>query len=576
MRFTRPVPGRRHGRPLLAIACFSMGLWALGCGDDDTSMGASSDAQVPDASQHDASTDADPLDADAEAEASAPTDADTPPAVDVVGTPPRAPTGAGERPVVFWPKPVYAHPEVPVQFTMVAFDPEHEQLLFSLEGAPGGMTINAAGAIEWDPEPTGTFEFEVHIDDGRGDPTKVPVTLAVDATKFVFVSPAASDGTGTIDDPMGDLEAAQRKLADMGGGTLYMRQGTYAVHWNWETGGVQSPLRGADGTPEAPFILRGFPGESVVVDCEEQGHGFWSFAASYVLFADFEVRRPSAGERGGVILDGHDVVAQNVVVRDANWPVSSNCTGFLLRADNAVCHRCQAFDNYDRTESHWNSSNYLTYPDSDGASIYILDSYSEGSVAGYKVKHAGTGHVVVHGNLDRASDIGFGGMDDGTVIRFNTFVDNETGLGLAISDPNAYTGGDMVAHNNTIVRARRAVWVGDTYAKEGGLLVRDNVVVSDAELGSAESDPLMAFVWPYTPAPDAAVIGFERNCYHAPNTDAGFRFGEGSAGSFAAWQGRGLDVSSVWADPLFAASSVEDYRVGAGSACAALTGVGAW
>ncbi len=495
-------------------------------------------------------------------------------AISPVGTPPRPPTGAGEPPVVFWPKPVFAHPDVPLRFTMVAYDPEHEQLLFSLKNAPPGMSIDPNGTITWDPPPDGTFDFEVHVDDGRMDPEVVPVSLTVDASKFLFVSPTGQ-GSGTLDDPMGDLVAAQAKLADMGSGVLYLREGTYAVHWNWELAGVQSPMRGANGTADAPFVIRGYPGESVVVDCEEQGHGFWSFAASFILFADLEVQRPAASERGGILLDGHDVVAQNVTVRDANWPISSNCTGFLLRGDNAVCHNCYAFDNYDRTQSHWNSSNYLTYPDSGTARIYILDSYSEGTVTGYKIKHAGAGNVVVHGSVDRDSDFCFGGMDDDSIVRFNTCLDNETGMGLAISDPNAFTGGDMVVHNNTIVRARRALWVGDSYATEGGLSVRDNVILSEENLGTSESSPLMTFVWPYTDGPAPDPLHFANNCYHAPNADAGFRFGSTSAGSFDAWQAHGFDTTSVWGDPLFDTAN-EDYRVDPASPCAAISGVGAW
>jgi len=134
----------------------------------------------------------------------------------------------------------------------------------------------------------------------------------------------------------------------------------------------------------------------------------------------------------------------------------------------------------------------------------------------------------------------------------------------------------MDVHNNTVIGAHRAVWLGDSYANDGGLSVRDNLIVMSDQLGTGESDPLMAFAKPYTDNPDPSVLDFSQNCYHAPNADAGFRFGTGSAGSFVAWQGDGLDVSSVWGDPMFDTSSGEDYRVGSGSPCESLPGVGAW
>ena len=80
-----------------------------------------------------------------------------------------------------------------------------------------------------------------------------------------------------------------RELAARGSGTLFIRGGTYDIAWNWETGGVISPFRGAEGSPDAPFVVRGYPGEAVILDCGGRGHGLWTFAGSYILHADLEV-----------------------------------------------------------------------------------------------------------------------------------------------------------------------------------------------------------------------------------------------------------------------------------------------
>ena len=184
--------------------------------------------------------------------------------------------------------------------------------------------------------------------------------------------------------------------------------------------------------------------------------------------------------------------------------------------------------------------------------------------------------MLVHGNIERGSDIGFGGMDDGTIVRFNTFIDNDTALDLGITDPSAYTQGNMTLHNNTIVHPHRAMHVGGGYGSNGGTSVTANVFVMDEVLGTGESDPLMAIVHPYVDSADPNLFDFDRNCYHAPSPDAGFRFGTGVGGSFATWQGNGFDASSVWDDPMFTSSGEESYAVGSTSNCAALEGVGAW
>lgn len=181
--------------------------------------------------------------------------------------------------------------------------------------------------------------------------------------------------------------------------------------------------------------------------------------------------------------------------------------------------------------------------------------------------------MLIHGNIETGSGWGFGGMDDDSVVEFNTLIDNGTAIGVGISDPNAFTRGNMTVRNNTIVNPHRAVSVHQSYAQDGGLEIEGNVFVMDETLGLQESAAQMVFAYPYVDRPAQSPFSLASNCYFAPNDDAGFRYGPAPAISFADWIGLGFDIDSVWGDPLF---GEDDFRVSAASPCGALDGVGAW
>ena len=293
---------------------------------------------------------------------------------------------------------------------------------------------------------------------------------------------------------------------------------------------------------------------------------YWSFQTSYVLFADLEVRNASAPERGGAIIDGSNNIMQNVRVSDSNWSSRSNCTGFLLRGSNSVCHRCKAINNYDRTSDLWNSSNFLLYPEGRGQDLYILDSYSSGSITGYKIKHAGNGRVILHGSLEEGSRYGWAGIDDKSSVRFNTFVGNETAISIGISDPNIYTQGDMLVEYNTVVDATTSYEQRGGYGALGGTVVRHNIFVNKMD------SPTMSRVWPYLD-PDPAMLESDYNCWFTSMGAEQFRMGASSY-DLTGWQALGLDQNSVVANPDFVAAS---YRLSVDSGCKSKKlRIGAW
>jgi hypothetical protein len=450
----------------------------------------------------------------------------------------------GELPVVLWPKPAHAHPEVPFQFTLVAYDPENQSLCYTLKDAPEGMTINDSGMLSWEKPVSGYYSFVVNVSDGSAEVVPVEIQIDVDADRFIFVSTDGSaSGAGTLDDPLNNIEEGLERLAKLDWGTLYIRGGTYATPWNWEAKqGRSSPLRGVKGTPEHPYSVRGYPGEQVVLD-SKGGHGPWSYGATYVIFADLEVRNASVEERGGIVLESY-ALAQNVTVRDSDWTYLGNCTGFMLRGEETICHRCKGIDNYDRDSEHWNSTNYITYPNSDDGdgALYILDSYSSGSRVGYKIKHSGTGKLIIHGSVSEHDEYGYGGMDRGSTVRYNTIRDAQYGIVLGVTDIAEETTGPMLVEHNLVMNSRVALSVTDGYGDNGNIQVKHNQFVTSEEMSDAWNGVKMVRLWPnQSRVPEKLSIDY--NCYVAPGFDAGFRLNHGRI-SFSEWQESGFDQHS--------------------------------
>ncbi|MEB2324402.1 MAG: hypothetical protein OZ921_17950, partial [Sorangiineae bacterium] len=480
-------------------------------------------------------------------------------------------TSGAASPKVFWPKPVRAYPNLPFTYTMVAYDEDGHDLCYALEQAPTGMTIDGAGTIHWAPSDAdlGAHAFAVEMRTRAGGSARVQVNLEVKTSGFVFVAPNGAPGAqGTYDDPFPTIERGLQALKPNLAKTLIIRGGTYAVDWRWEVSGVSSPTRGAHFTANDPGEVLGYPGERVLIDCQQGSHGLWLYDAEYVIARDLEVQGASASERGGAIATGEHLVFQRLYVHDSDWSQANNCTGFLFHGVENVAHRCQARDNYDRDKSDgplWNNSNYLTYAD-DGpdSSAYAIESESSGSVVGFKVKHAGPGAVTFHRVRDEGSTYGFGGMDDGLRIRYSTFIDNDKGIMLGMTDPGPHTdAGDQRIEHNTVIRPQESALMLQYLPREP-IDVSGNIFFVDRPFGAAEDTQWMYDLVRYTSDPPLTTLRIDRNCLYAPENDSGFRVGR-EMESFAAWTARGQDTASVWGEPGFLGAS--DPRLAPSSPC---------
>jgi hypothetical protein len=84
----------------------------------------------------------------------------------------------------------------------------------------------------------------------------LPAVLAAD----IYVSPDGSDdATGTIDAPLQSIQLAVDQAT--AGSTIYLRGGTYTP-----TSNIQITK---SGTASAPYVLRAYEGEWVIIDGEE-------------------------------------------------------------------------------------------------------------------------------------------------------------------------------------------------------------------------------------------------------------------------------------------------------------------
>jgi hypothetical protein len=501
------------------------------------------------------------------------------------GTAPCPPTdGEAAPPTVFWPKPVRAHPLIPFSYTFVAYDPEGGALCYELDGAPDEMTIAQDGTIAWQPTPAdeaaSPIAFSLRIVTEQGGEATIPVSLAVSTDGFLFVDPSGDDqADGSLSAPMATIDGAMALMSPDGDKTVVVRAGTYVTHWDFDgPGDPSSPLRGDYFTEEGPAEIVAYPGEAVTIEAATGG-GFVAFQTSYVLFRDLLVDGPKS--RGGAVSQGAHVVFQRVTVINADWENQANCTGFVFHGQESVCHRCIGRDNYDRgagTGAEWNSSNFLNYPEGDDSSMWFIECQSSGSVVGYKVKHGGPGTVVVHQSLEEGSSYGFGGADDGLVVRWNTFVGNERAIFLGMTDPSASVGaGNYRVENNTVVAPTGValMFQGGSYPGTDSV-VRHNVFQMAVALGTGNNDPHLYRLWPYESTTTFDDLDSDENCFFAPNDDGGFRVGDSIMTGWTGYLALGKDGSSVWADPEFVSSG--DYRLGASSGCRLTSGVvpGAW
>lgn len=471
--------------------------------------------------------------------------------------------------VLFWPYPSRAYPGLPLDFQFIVYEAFKQPLHWEVVSGPAGMTITKEGLLQWTPSQSqlGDQAVTIKVTRESGESITKSFTTNVNTSDFVFVSLTGNDtASGQLDAPLRTIEKALRSIESGNGKTIYVRQGTYAEHYNWEVNGVTAPTRGKAFTADDPLVVSSYPGEHFILDCEFLGHGFYS-TASYSIYKNLEVKNAGVGERAGALIQADNNVLQNVTVRDSKWDVWDNVTGIKVSGKNAIVDRVTAINNQDPIHIHWNSSNYLVYTDGvlDGpvSNIYILRSQSRDSFTGFKIKHAGPGfRVIVHDCYSENDRIGFGGSSDFSSVRYSTFKNNVDGnINLGLTDPTSpvsngtdqsYTGGSMLVEHNTFINeASVNLDIFGLYA--GSSIIQKNIFVTNSISGIQQFS-----VWIYTDDMSTLNLTVDKNIYfnHEDVSAAvnSFRWSRSNQ-TFAQWQARGYDLNGKVADPEFIDSS---------------------
>ena len=462
--------------------------------------------------------------------------------------------------ILFWPSPVRAYPGIPLDFRFVAYEIDNETLTWELINAPAGMSINQDGAVEWVPPDSaaGSYSVTVRVSRESGDVIERSWNMTVGTDDFLFVAAAGSDTwAGTINAPFKTIEKAMRGIINGNGKTIYVRDGAYHEHYNWESGGVISPLRSKRFSAQDPVEIRGFPGEKAVLDCDFMGHGLMIFISDYVIIDNFEVQNSMDGEGGGIeVISAHNVMVRDCVVHDSHWPYTTNCTGYLVQGSTGiVIDRATGYNNRDLNSTHHNSSNFLVYLDNQPpGNIYILNSRSYDSVCGYKIKHAGPGKLIVHNCQSIGEKKPYAIGSSSSSVRYSIAYRGNTGLQASVADPNAYTSGTVLFEHNTIANApATGVYFEGGYLQNGSI-IRNNIIYNDiAPAGTGEGVNRLMEFWIYDSSATQYPLYSDYNVLYGLSADNIIRWGNTDYNySFSRWQSAGKDNNSYFAQPMFA------------------------
>lgn len=469
--------------------------------------------------------------------------------------------------LLFWPQPTRAYPGIPLDFRFVVYEINNETLSWSLSGAPSGMTINSEGRVQWTPtsgQSGQTFNVTATASRPSGGSVQRAFSISVNTSDFVFVSTSGNDSNaGTLSAPYRTILKALQSIQSGNGKTIYVRGGTYTEVYNWEVGGVVSPLTNKTFTQTDPLVIRSYPGETAVLQSSNYGgHGFMFYSTAYVLLSNFTIDKTSRG----VIIQSDNVVVSDVIVHGTRGSYTNNVTGFQVATDNAVIDHCTGYDNRDINADSWNSSNFLIYNDGSNVStLYLMNSKSWDSIVGFKIKHAGPRKVIMHG-LESFNDVySFGVGSEYSSLRYSISYNATYGAYMGIADPNSYTDDGVLIANNTFVNDHdTAVFIQGGYSLSSASQIQRNIIFNSVDApGSGASQKLLAF-WIWDSGVDARPLTSNNNVLYATTPTGTIRWGATNK-SFSQWQTSGKDSNSVFANPAFSNVSSGDLSIASNS-----------
>ncbi|MGS2717218.1 fibronectin type III domain-containing protein [Eionea flava] len=513
--------------------------------------------------------------------------------------------GTGAAPVVFWPassnvpefpalssaptvvKPAQsyssymrAHPSVPLEYGVIAYDPENDTLIYDLADAPAGMSIDALGVIRWAEPVLGEHEFTIFVDDGQNNPAVIDITLNVNTDEFLFVSTDGNvDGDGSFENPYSSIKIALRELrgyAEVGDRrTLIIRGGTYPMEVFYEWDEEEYPWhnwRNVVGEAGDPIEIMGFPGEEAIIDYgyNTGGYDIAGYNDKFMYISNLTFMRASA--RANLHIAADNVFVTRVTARDGAWSPTSNVAGFKVQGKNVVVHRSKGINNHSANPEGYipetNNTNFMVFLNKrltndeviqgvqkDPDSVYLLHNYSEGSGAGFKAKHSGSGRLLLHGNYAIKSQVAYQGYDDGSILSYNIFDDNRIGADLLHTEGyNSFQ--DMEVSNNSILNFTvKGINLGNTEGLDGNNLFHNNILTKRyATVYSFAGQPHFMSLWTYLlNAEDVSLhskgtpdkVYSNHNCFYGPASPGYGFYMPAQPLSWESWQALGFDANSV-------------------------------
>jgi hypothetical protein len=344
-----------------------------------------------------------------------------------------------------------------------------------------------------------------------------------------YVSPNPRPGAdGSINDPWPLAKALNGPPIVQPGDTIWIREGVYNAAF----------ISRLKGTQELPIVVRGYPGERVILD----GNGIgWQKSAlrvegSWTWFRDFEITNSNAYTFGHArshsveIYGPHTKLINLVIYGTGQGP------GFWTQSVEAEIYGCIVFQNGWLASDRGHGHGIYTQNDTGLKQVRdsILFNHFGYNFHAYGSSNSRINNYLIKGNVFFNGDFLAGGNTPALDIRIedNAFYRAPVGLGYG----NPYNKNLVFANNIVGSHFVARFW-------EGGRIHNNTFVPFDA----SAQDPAMALY--LRPNGDKADFDVDENIYTRGPAKSGIDFafnsGEGVRSMrFAGWQAMGYDSKS--------------------------------
>lgn len=361
------------------------------------------------------------------------------------------------------------------------------------------------------------------------------------------------------------------------GDVVYILSGLYSETYTYDTTTRGLFLRNIHGTPEAPILIKAYPGARVLLKNSAKSTPIVIWSGSNIIFEGIEIAGNYSD--GMHFADSSALEVRNMWIHDNDGIDNDNIAGISAKHTNGLrIHHNMIHDNYDRTNADTggnkteNSRNMVFFS---GGNIRVdyniifqtppTSSPKGGACVVYKhgATVEGSKFEVDHNMMWNCSFNSVGSCTFNTRVHHNLILDSGT---LTVRD----FGGpafnqDIIFEKNTLVRTSALEHVPSTDYRPIGLMTYRNNIVFDNQ-PTYDNNRAMVSVLNYgsdtlyNTIMSGNLLQFNDNCYFNPNTSPRFSlfssptFGAlGGLYDLSAWRGLGFDINSTVVDPAFTA-----------------------